>query len=156
MPACFVVAYLNASWYGSPLASGYGSLGGDLYRWDYFWPNVADYTRRIVASQGPLVVAGLAAPVLLWRSQADEQGDARSRSFLVTYTAFAIAVYLCYAFYVPLDTWWTLRFLFPAFPVVFVFVSVVLLSVPARLPPGARWLAVVMLVGTGAAHAVAW
>ena len=156
VPACFVVAYLNASWYGSPLASGYGSLGGDLYSWDYFWPNVADYTRRIVASQGPLVVAGLAAPVLLWRSQAGEQGDARSRSLLVTYTAFAIAVYLCYAFYVPLDTWWTLRFLFPAFPVVFVFVSVVLLRVPARLPPGARWLAVVVLVGTGAAHAVAF
>jgi hypothetical protein len=77
----------------------------------------------------------------------------RDRSF--TYTAFAIAVYLCYA-YVPLDTWWTLRFLFPAFPVVFVFVSVVPLSVPARLPPGARWLTVVVLVGTGVAHAVAF
>jgi hypothetical protein len=156
VPACFVVAYLNAYWYGSPLASGYGALAGGLYRWDYFWPNVADYTERMIGSQGPLVVLGLVAPVLLWRGQAAEQGDARSRSILVTYTAFAIAVYLCYAFYVPLDTWWTLRFLFPAFPVAFVFVSAALLSMPARLPAAARWLAVVVLVGTGAAHAVAF
>ena len=156
VPACFVVAYLNAYWYGSPLASGYGALAGGLYRWDYFWPNVADYTERMIGSQGPLVVLGLVAPVLLWRGQAAEQGDARSRSILVTYTAFAIAVYLCYAFYVPLDTWWTLRFLFPAFPVAFVFVSAALLGMSARLPAAARWLAVVVLVGTGAAHAVAF
>jgi hypothetical protein len=66
------------------------------------------------------------------------------------------AVYVCYAFYVPLDTWWTLRFLFPAFPVAFVFLSAVLLRAPARLPAAARWLAVVVLVGTAAAHAIAF
>ena len=156
VPACLVVAYLNDYWYGSPLASGYGSLGEGLYGWNYFWPNAADFTRRIVDSQSPLVVAGLGAPMLLWRNQADEQRHALPRSILVTYTAFAIAVYLCYAFYVPLDTWWTLRFLFPAFPVAFVFVSAVLLSMPKRLPPEARWLAVVVLVGTAAAHAIAF
>jgi dolichyl-phosphate-mannose-protein mannosyltransferase len=153
-PACLVIAYLNDKWYGSPLASGYGSLAEGLYSWNYFWPNAADYTRRTVDSQGPLVVAGLAAPMLLWRNQADEQRHPLARSILVTYAAFAIAVYLCYAFYVPLDTWWTLRFLFPAFPVAFVFVSAVLLTMPKWLPPHARWLAVVVLVGTAAAHAI--
>lgn len=44
VPACFIVAYLNDYWYGSPLASGYGPMAGTLYRWDYFWPNVMDYT----------------------------------------------------------------------------------------------------------------
>jgi hypothetical protein len=50
-PACFVVAYLNVYWYGSPMASGYGSLAGGLYRWDYFWPNVSDLRGALSAAR---------------------------------------------------------------------------------------------------------
>ena len=39
------VAYLNVYWYGSPLASGYGPLAGELFQWGYFWPNLINYTR---------------------------------------------------------------------------------------------------------------
>jgi hypothetical protein len=154
-PACLLVAYLNNYWYGSPLTSGYGSLAG-LYGRQHFWTNVADFSRRLLASQGPLVLAAVAAPVLLWRRRGNDSGPVAARSTLVLCTAFAIGVYLCYAFYVPLDTWWTLRFLFPAFPIIFVFLSVALLSIPARLPPTARGLVVVTLVGLVVSHAIAF
>src|SRR5688572_8526813 len=134
LPACLAVGYLNDYWYGSPLASGYGLLGGTIYRWDYFWPNLAQYTQRIVASQSPIVLLAAAGPVLLWKNRMRAAATDCPPSLLVTYTAFAIGVYLCYAFYVPLDTWWTLRFLFPAFPVAFVLLSVALLNLSVRLP----------------------
>ena len=155
VPACLLVAYLNNYWYGSPLTSGYGSLAG-LYGRQHFWTNVADFSRRLLASQGPLVLAAVAAPALLWRRRESDSGPVAARSTLVLCIAFAIGVYLCYAFYVPLDTWWTLRFLFPAFPIIFVFLSVALLSIPARLPPTARWLVVVTLVGLVVSHAIAF
>ena len=153
--ACLTVAYLNNYWYGSPLASGYEPLA-DLYGRDYFWPNITDYMRRLLDSQGPLVFVAAAGPAFLWRNRANRRETVGQRSILVACTAFAIGVYLCYAFYVPLDTWWTLRFLFPAFPVAFVFLGVALLNLPASLPAPARWLSVLVLVGTTVAHAVAF
>ena len=155
VPACLMVAYLNDYWYGSPLTSGYGPLAG-IYSWVYFWPNIRDYMLRLLDSQGPLVLAAAAAPAFLWKHRATEGETAGPRSILVAYTGFAIGVYLCYAFYVPLDTWWTVRFLFPAFPVGFAFLSVALLSLPARLPAPTRRLLVLVLVGTAIAHATAF
>jgi hypothetical protein len=147
LPGCLVVGYLNDYWYGSPLASGYGPLAGSLYRWHYFWSNVAQYTERIVASQSFVVLLAGLGPVLLWRDRAKAPEQARSRSMLIVCTAFAIGVYICYAFYVPLDTWWTLRFLFPAWPIAFVFLSVAFLELSAWFPGRLRWLVVVLLVG---------
>jgi hypothetical protein len=153
--ACLTIAYLNNYWYGSPLTSGYQPLA-DLYGPEYFWPNITDYTRRLLDSQGPLVFVAAAGPAFLWRNRANGTETVGRRSILIIYTAFAIGVYLCYALYVPLDTWWTLRFLFPAFPVAFVFLGVALLNLPASLPAPARWLSVLVLVGTTVAHAVAF
>jgi hypothetical protein len=146
VPACLAVAYLNNYWYGSALASGYGQLAGGLYQWNYFWPNIADFGRRIADSQSFLAFGAVAAPMFL----------SGNRGILCMYSAFAIAVYLCYAFYVPLDTWWTLRFLFPAFPIVFVFLSAVILGATAFLPARSQWLAVLVLVCAITAHAIAF
>ena len=156
LPACLAVGYLNDYWYGSPLASGYGLLGGTIYRWDYFWPNLAQYTQRILASQSPIVLLAAAGPVLLWKNRMRAAATDCPPSVLVTYTAFAIGVYLCYAFYVPLDTWWTLRFLFPAFPVAFVLLSVALLNLSVRLPRRTGRLAVVLLVAWIASYGIAY
>jgi dolichyl-phosphate-mannose-protein mannosyltransferase len=155
-PGCLAVAYLNNYWYGSAVTSGYGQLAGELYRWEYFWPNISDLSKRIVASQSVLALSAVAAPIFLWRNRSGEEGTTRSRSILVFYAAFAIGTYFCYAFYVPLDTWWTLRFLFPAFPIMFVFLSVVILGATAFLPARSQWLAVLLLVCTITAHAIAF
>ena len=48
--------------------------------------------------------------------------------------------------YVPLDTWWTVRFLFPAFPILFVFVSVAIIALTAKLQRHVRWLTVLTLL----------
>ena len=153
VPACLMVAYLNNYWYGSPLTSGYGSFE-ELYSWEFLWPNVTDYSRRLLDSQGPLVLVAAAAPAFLWRNWGHKEGPMRTRSSLVLIAAFAVAVCLCYASYVPLDTWWTLRFLLPAFPILFVFLSVALLGIPARLPPQARGPMVLILVGVIMSHVI--
>jgi hypothetical protein len=140
--ACLAIGYLNDQWYGSALASGYGPLLGTLYHSDFFWPNVAQYTQRMVASQSPIVLLAAIGPVVLWRNGRDVAGLIDRRSFLVACVAFAVGVYACYAFYVPLDTWWTIRFLFPAFPMLLVFVSAALVGLTTSLRPHLRRLAV--------------
>jgi 4-amino-4-deoxy-L-arabinose transferase-like glycosyltransferase len=156
IPACLAVALLNDFWYGSPLASGYGQLGGALYRWDHFWPNLTTYTQRMVNSQSPAIFAAAAAPMLLWRHSGREEPPSRIRATVVAYSSFAFGLYVCYAFYAPLDTWWTLRFLFPAFPIIFVFLAVSILALRTFLPQDTRALAIVLLVGTLIGHQMAF
>ena len=144
--ACLAIGSLNNHWYGSPLASGYGPLAGALYRWDYLWPNITQYAQRMVTSQSPVVLLAVIGPVVMWRDRTDVEGPVDRRSLLVACISFAVGVYACYACYIPLDTWWTVRFLFPAFPMLFVFVSAALIGVNARLRPHARWPAVLTVL----------
>lgn len=127
IPACLLVVYLNDHWYGSPLASGYGTLAGALYQWGFFWPSAAGYLRFAVDSQTPVILVAIAAPFLLWRERTLENGQPRTRAMLVVCTGFVIVVYACYAFYMPFDAWWFLRFLLPAFPTIFVLMSAAIL-----------------------------
>ena len=53
---------------------------------------------------------------------------------VVACLCFVAVNYLCYAVYLPLDAWWALRFFLPAFPPLFVFMSIAVLRVPALLP----------------------
>ena len=156
IPACLAVGMLNEFWYGSPLASGYGPLAGALYRWDHFWPNLTTYTQRMINSHSPAILAAAAAPILLWRHSSPGESPSRTRSIVVAYSSFAFGLYVCYAFYAPLDTWWTLRFLFPAYPIVFVFLTVSILALRARLPQDTRALAIVLLVGALMGHHIAF
>jgi hypothetical protein len=143
IPACLVVAYVNASLYGSPLESGYGPLAGSLYQWQYLWPNVVNHTGWAIDSQSPLVLVVIAAPILLWRVWSD---DPRRRAIVVVFTAFIVAIYACYAVYMPLGVWWSLRLFLPAFPLVFVLIAAALVELGSRLPGHARWTAAATLV----------
>lgn len=142
--ACGVVAWLNTYWYGSPLASGYGSLGGGLFRREYFWPNVSNYTTWTLQSQGVLSLLSLVGLIAIWR-YARARGE-QAQALLKVLICFAVAVYACYAFYLPLDTWWTLRFLFPAFPVFFILIAAGGLALIDRLPAVWRGVGVAALV----------
>ena len=66
LPGCLFIAWINNALYGSPLASGYGSLSV-LFSVSHIVPNVERYGRWLVVSQTPLAVVGIAA--LLYRQK---------------------------------------------------------------------------------------
>ena len=97
--------------YGSPLRSGYGSLD-DTYAWANGALNLARYPRWFLDSQGPVAFAFLLTPAAAIRRPGS---GARLLCF-----AFVLAVFGCYTFYTAFEEWWYLRFVLPAFPLVFI------------------------------------
>jgi hypothetical protein len=113
--------------------SGYGALAGELFRWSYFWPNIVNYSRSLLTTQTPGVVLALAGPVLVWSPLA------------LAYVLFVVVIYLCYAVYLPMEVWWGLRFFLQVFPIMFVFLSVAVVRLPAFLPIGTRVLSSIVI-----------
>jgi 4-amino-4-deoxy-L-arabinose transferase-like glycosyltransferase len=104
------VAILNMRLYGSPLASGYGSLSA-LYSPDYTWRNITHYFQWMMTTQTPFIFLGIAAVPVLVRSVAPGIRWLTGWSFV-----FAACVFVSYLWYEPFDDWSYLRFLLPAFP----------------------------------------
>lgn len=141
-PAFLIIGWLNDHWYGSPLNSGYGSLG-EIYDWQHVGPNLDRYPRWLLESQTPLVLAALLAPWLLSR-----------RLEAVMLLVFACGVLASYLPYVPFDVWWYLRFLLPAYPALLALAGAVVVRLSARLPAGARIAAAAAAIGLTAWHGV--
>lgn len=139
--AAAAVAWLNTLWYGSPATSGYGTLAGVLYRWEFLWPNLVRYSGWLWDTHRFTLLLAAAGAVVLWqRCRADDHaGDCHA---IGACALFALAVGLSYAFYLPLPEWWNLRLLFPAFPIIFVAAGVGVMALPAR----ALRVAVVLMV----------
>jgi hypothetical protein len=156
VPACLIVAALNNYWYGSPLQSGYGTLAGTYYRWEFLWPNLWRYGRWLLDSESPLILLAAAAPFLVWRPDAGRSGRADARPMVAACIAFASIGYLCYAFYLPFDAWWFLRFLLPGFPMLMALVSAVMLTLAARLPVRSREWALVVILSLAVSHNLAF
>ena len=148
--ACLVIAWLNTLWYGSPLESGYGPLAGSFFRWDYWWPNLQHYGAWAIDSQPPLIVVGIAALPLVWR----QASTPTVRRMLVLSVCFVLGVYACYAFYMPFDGWWFLRFLLPAFPAGLALTGAGLAQLCGRLQGHARWVIPVVLVAFAISHSI--
>lgn len=139
-PFVLFVAWLFNSLYGSPLRSGYGDLG-ELYALSHAAENLKLYPSWFVDSQGPLAFAWLAAPaVAVWR-----RGP--RLPFRLVLFAFAGLVFFAYLFYLPFETWTYLRFLLPAYPVIFVLAADVFWEASAVLGRWGRG-AVMLLIGT--------
>jgi hypothetical protein len=64
LPGCLLIAWLNNSLYGSPLASGYGELSS-LFALHNVPANLRRYTEWFVDSQTPFALLGVAAFFLL-------------------------------------------------------------------------------------------
>ena len=123
IPGCVGVALLNVTLYGSPLASGYGSMS-ELFSAGNFWPNLRLYARWFIETETPLV---LLAPVVVMFLH----GSERRLSWL--FVAFSAALYACYAFYLPFDSWTYLRFLLPAIALILMLSAAGILHLSARL-----------------------
>lgn len=125
VPFAVFLAWFNNHLYGSPLRSGYGSVDR-LYDASFIAPNVANYTGWLFESQG-LLFCLLAA--FGW-----------ARAFTITplrpLAVFAALTAASYLPYLVFDAWWYLRFLLPAYPVIFIMAAAGLLAMARRLRPG--------------------
>ena len=140
--SALTVAYLNDYWYGSPTSSGYGALAGELFRWSFFWPNLTSYSRSLLQTQSVALVLAAAGPFIAGGAAA------------VTCACFVVATYLCYAFFLPIDVWWTLRLFLPAYPALFAVMSVAVLRLPERLPLRPRAMAPILLAALVVVHPI--
>lgn len=131
VPGCVAVGLFNQVLYGSPLASGYGSMTV-LFEAQYFGENLARYPRWLIETETPFVLLALVAPALI-------RGETRRVAWL--FLAAAGTLYACYAFYVPFDNWTFLRFLLPAIALLLILSSVGVLVLSARLQSEySRWV----------------
>jgi hypothetical protein len=88
--------------YGSPFASGYGSIAG-LFSTDTAAANVRSYSYWAWWALGPIWIAAAAIGYA-----------AAHRTAVVAVSVVGIGVFATYLFYRPYDHWETLRFLLPA------------------------------------------
>ncbi|PWT81643.1 MAG: hypothetical protein C5B57_10075 [Blastocatellia bacterium] len=155
IPACLGVAVLNTLWYGSPLDSGYGGFS-ELYQWENFSANLTRYPRWLVESETPTVLLALAAPLVVSQQEPVDTPSAigSPRTIAIVALCFIAVVLGCYAFYIPFDAWWYLRFLLPAFPPLAVLTGVAIAGIVDRVAGGMRIPLTAVLVATVAWHGV--
>jgi hypothetical protein len=137
--------------YGSPLASGYGAAS-DLYGLANIAPNVAAYAQRMLHGEvAALTLAAAAIAVLAVTRGGAGAAPPLTQPFVLATIAFAIVA----ASYVPYGVfaeWSYLRFLLPAFPLLFVLVGALVADALMRLPLPVR--AAVFLCALAAAASV--
>jgi hypothetical protein len=134
-PGCVLVAVMQDAFYGSPLASGYGSLSA-LFAMSHVPPNVSRYLGWLWSTHTPAIALALLAPWLLPGSLTALLGC----MFLVS-----LALYVPYVVF---DDWSFLRFLLPTIPLVLVLVVAVLDAVLRRVrAPAAPWLSAAAVIG---------
>ena len=112
LPFVLFIAWVNNSLYGSPFESGYGKAL-DIFDVANTRANLTHYPQWLWQTQGPLVFVFPLAVLIRRR----EDPAPWRRGLLL---AFAAAVWGCYLWYEPFAAWWYLRFVLPAFPIIFV------------------------------------
>lgn len=146
VPGVAVLGWIQDVRYGSPVASGYGTVA-DGFSMGHILPNLARYPRWLTESHTWFIWLSLAGPFWIAR---------RSSRPLAAWTAVALAAavwaaYLPYVYFRP-DEWFYTRFLLPAIAVMLVFAAAVTLWAVRRLAPAWRPAAVlVTLAGLVAA-----
>jgi 4-amino-4-deoxy-L-arabinose transferase-like glycosyltransferase len=152
VPGLLVLGWIQQARYGSPFASGYGTLS-DAFSIDNILPNLSRYPRWLTDTHTPLIWLTLAAPVWIVRG-------ARRRS--VAWIALALAAatwlaYLPYAYFHP-NEWHYTRFLLLAIAIMLIFASAIGASVLRLVPQSWRIAAAAALViglAVGLLHAAA-
>jgi hypothetical protein len=141
VPGAIAVAAFQYAMYGSPLKSGYGDTAG-LFAIAHIVPNLRRYLGWLLEVHGPLPGLGLLAPLVLRASN-----DRRGASITVLLLALAATTLACYLPYLIFDTWWYIRFLLPAVPLMIVLTVLILHRALALWPGLGRVRAPVLVVG---------
>jgi hypothetical protein len=136
-PFVLFIGWVHTELYGSPLQSGYGDATS-IYSWKHLRPNLNLYPVWLWETQGPFVFLFLLAPFVSAR---------RPGSGVIVralYVAFVATLLACYLFYLPFDAWWYLRFLLPAFPIIFILAADAVWNGVARFGSRATRMAAVL------------
>jgi hypothetical protein len=143
VPALGALALLQWRLFGSPFASGYGSVG-ELFGLANIAPNVMAYAGRIGSGETAALALGTISLVAVVLSRK----TASSRSPLMPAVRLAAliagAVLVCYLPYGVFSEWSYLRFLLPALPFALVLVGALLTNALTAIPVPARGLALVI------------
>jgi hypothetical protein len=146
LPGCLFIAWINNALYGSPLASGYGSLAA-LFSLSHVATNLERYSWWLVVSQTPIVLVGIAALFVplnaIWRTREQQRA-----AWLLG--AGVIVVWELYLIYTPFDAWWFLRFLLPAWPAMCLGTAAVFVRIADARGAVLRALAYTILIAVGA------
>jgi hypothetical protein len=140
LPVVVAIGVLNATWYGSPLTSGYGR-SADIYAWANIVPNLQRYPAWFWYSQSFWVLLIVVSLRSLLR-------PSRERQPIALCWIFFLATALSYISYSPFEEWWYLRFLLPglgAFSVLMA-AGIVVIGRSVRQPWGRIAAAVVVLL----------
>ena len=113
-PAAVFVGAVNNALYGSPFLSGYGPTH-TLYSLDHLGTNVRQFGAWFIQTEGAILWPLAVAAITMRRAASSVPMHRLAPVFV-----FAAAVVLAYLFYLPFDAWWFLRFLLPAFPMIFI------------------------------------
>jgi hypothetical protein len=147
VPAAIVVGLVNNHLYGSPFLSGYGPTSR-LYSFAHLTTNLRQYSEWFLFSEGVVLW-----PPLLWlllhRRLPPLPLDRVLPAALV-----GLGVIVAYLFYLPFDAWWFLRFLLPAYPVLFVACGWLTWQLAASLAPRMRTAMLVLVAITAIARVV--
>lgn len=117
LPASLFIARLNHTLYGSAFESGYGATS-TLYAISHFGTNLMHYGAWLTRSESPLLV--LAILPVVFRQLRPDWLTVRIAIPLALFVAIVLVSYL---FYLPFEEWWYLRFLLPAFPILFLLLA---------------------------------
>jgi hypothetical protein len=123
--------YVQLIRYGSPLASGYGSMS-DLFGMEFVAANLRQYPAWLTDAHGPVIWLSLFAPFVLPRT-----GDRPLRVGLLVLAVAVWALYLPYVAFQPHE-WHYTRFLLPATAVMLLLSAFVLVRGVRLLLPDAR------------------
>jgi hypothetical protein len=135
-PGCIIVAITQDAFYGSPFASGYGSLSA-LFATDHVIPNLNRYLGWLFSTHTVAIALALLAPWLL------------PGRLTTLYLAMFLVNLTLYVPYVVFDDWSYVRFLLPTIPLLLILVVAVIDAGLRRLRvPAPTWVsaAVVMVL----------
>jgi hypothetical protein len=134
-----IAALLLVQWrlFANPLASGYGAVR-DLYSLRNIAPNLAAYSRRVIEGEMPALLTVIAAVVILVASRPGGSKPPHLKRAVVLATLAFLIVGLSYLPYAVFAEWSYLRFLLPAFPLLFVTIGGLLTASLFRLPTSIR------------------
>jgi hypothetical protein len=146
LPGIVFIGVFNAVMNGSPLRSGYGQID-EYFGLTHFWPNAWSYLTWLVETQTPLVLVGIAAlvsPVArMWPAAPDRRAVAIA-------SAFSLAIWIFYGFYLRFEMWWALRLLLPFWPFLLLGFGAVVVSVIRDAPATRQIVTAALLVFLGA------
>jgi 4-amino-4-deoxy-L-arabinose transferase-like glycosyltransferase len=134
LPIVAILLLLQWRLYGNPLLSGYGGPLA-LFSTSNVRQNVPAYGLRMLRGEAPALCVVLVALVIVLNRPRNVADRRRFGHLLLLASLAVAAILLCYLPYSVFADWFYLRFLLPAFPLVFTLVGASVVHAAGRLSP---------------------